>query len=89
MKEAMYYLHRPLVYYNDVHILSKGKIPDAILRVRLVYLKQRLKSFHTISYIHNTKRNNSYLPSVLIFMPRSGDVTLQQGFSNNVVVSFK
>ena len=85
----MYYLHRPLIYYNDVHILSKGKIPDAILRVRLVVVWYTRKSFHTISYIHNTKRNNMYLPLVSIFMPRSGDVTLQQGFSNNVVVSFK
>ena len=55
----------------------------------VVYLKQGLKSFHVISYIHNTKRNNSYLPSVLIFMPNSGDVSLQHGFSNNVAVSFK
>ena len=84
----MYYLHRPLIYYNDIHILSKGKIPDAILRVRLV-VNILEATTQKLPYIHNTKRNNIYLPSVFIFIPQSGDVTLQQGFSNNVVVSFK
>ena len=67
---------------------QSAKVSNNLCKISssVVYLKQGLKSFHVISYIQNAK---SYLPSVLIFMPNSGDVSLQHGFSNNVAVSFK